>query len=70
MPCSARVLSKALVRDQQDSLAVGNQSGIDLQHGGQDLAFADLRIGQRPQDRHPGRGAHQIQAQPPEEPGV
>jgi hypothetical protein len=46
---------------------LGDHAGLDLEHRGEDLAFADLRVRQRPHDRHPGRGAHQIQAQAPEE---
>jgi hypothetical protein len=61
---------EALVGDQQQSLPVGNESCLDVEHGLQDLALVHLRVGQCPQDRHPGRRAHQIQAQAPEEPRV
>ncbi len=61
---------EALVGDQQDLPAVGDQVGVDLQHRRQDFPLAHFGVGQRPQDRHSGRGAHQVQAQAPEVPGV
>ena len=48
----------------------GGHVCFDLQHRGQHLPLAEPGIGQRPHDRHPHRSAHQIQPQPPEEPGV
>jgi hypothetical protein len=56
---------EALVRDQKDARAVGDQLGVDLHHGGEDLAFADLRVGQGPHDRHSGRSTGQRAAPQP-----
>ncbi len=39
--------------------------GLGLQHRGQHLALVEFGVGQRPGDRHPGRGGDQVQPQPP-----
>ncbi len=41
--------------------------GLDVEHGGQDLALAGLRVGQCPQDRHPGGGADQVEPAVPDQ---
>src|SRR5699024_580865 len=50
----------------------GHQVGVVVEHGFEDLPLAtlDLGIGQCPQHGQAGRGAHQVQAQPPKEAGV
>jgi len=48
---------EALAGDQDQAGPGGGQLGLDVEHGGQRLALADLRVGQRPQDRHPGSRA-------------
>lgn len=60
----------ALVGDDREPGSVGGQRRVVVECGDQDLAFIDLRVGQRPGDREPGRGRDQVQAQPPEEAGV
>ena len=55
-----------LVGDQDQPGPGGGQMRLDIDHRGQDLPLADLEVGQRPQDRHPGRGGDQVQPQPPE----
>jgi hypothetical protein len=47
---------------------LGRHCRVNFEHRGQNLALADLRVGQSPQDRHPRRRTHQIQLQPPVEP--
>ena len=59
MPRAARSASvcaagEAFVGDQDQAGAGGGELGLDVEHRGQHLAFADLRVGQRPQDGHPG----------------
>src|SRR5437773_6982718 len=61
---------EALVGDEDQAGPGGGEVGLDVEHGGQHLAFADLRVGQCPQDRHPGWGADQVQPQPPKPAGV
>ena len=46
---------EALVGDEGQAGPGGGELGLDVEHRGQDLALAGLRVGQRPQDRHPGR---------------
>jgi len=39
-------------------------TSLTVEHRLDHLPLPELGVGQRPQDRHPGRGAHQIQPQP------
>jgi hypothetical protein len=49
---------EALVRDEQDALACGDQACVDLQHGGQHLALAELRGRDRPHHQPAGDRSH------------
>jgi hypothetical protein len=55
-----RFRGEALVADQQQPRSLGDQFGVDFEHHGQDLALAELGVGQRPQDRHPGQDILEI----------
>src|ERR1035441_3021324 len=61
---------EAFVSDQDQAGPAGGELGLDIKHGGQHLTLTDLGVGQRPQDGHPGRGADQVQPQPPEPAGM
>ncbi len=48
----------------------GGQVGVGFRHAEQDLPLVGLGAAQRERDRQPAQRAHQVQAQPPEEPGM
>jgi hypothetical protein len=58
----------AIVRDDHQAGPGGDQVRVTFDDCGQDLALIDLRAGQGPGHGQPGRGADQVQPQPPEEP--
>jgi hypothetical protein len=60
----------ALVGDDQQPWPGGEQMPVAVEHGHQHLALVELGMRQRPGDRQPGRGADQVQPQPPEVAGV
>jgi hypothetical protein len=51
----------ALVGEQQQAGALGEQIGVGVQDAHEHLALVELGIGQCPGDRQPGRGADQVQ---------
>ena len=56
-----------LVTDQRLTGAIGDQLGLDLEHGQQCLALVGFGTGQRERDRQAVQRAHQVQPQPPKE---
>jgi hypothetical protein len=56
--------------DHDLAMAAGEQDGVRGQNRDQDQAFVGFRAGQREPDREAVQGSDQVQAQPPEEPGV
>ena len=60
----------ALVGDECLAGAAGEQGRVVVEHVDGDVALVDLRVGHSEGDRQPGRCAHEVQSQPPEEPRV